>query len=348
MVAYGFRLHKLTAHEGLTRAELNLGDVGGGTAAVSALKNLRDRIEALEGKTIIGKSIYAHEPVDLTPVLRSELPRQSTRPYMHIVSHTQSGHKLKVTLDYGREGDFDNILSAGSSPRPMDGLAAARTFRVWFLVPPSGTVAYMISETKGQSYGGTALLDRLRVENQRAAATPNGSGLDIGHWVRWKFEDLFDGSRIDDIFRKGENFELEVRRVGHSASGAAKSGMVRITENGLGAGVRVKDAITAVRGWWDNRASGTEIARSERAARDLGTLIDLSIDFTDLGFNDGEIRFTQEGKVLTINPNKIEKLLVYPMGTNRPNDMDMTKAAAVRLNNINRDLSLNIDLGSLV
>jgi hypothetical protein len=348
MVAYGFRLHKLTAHEGMARAELDLGDVGGAANPVSALRSLRDRIESLEGKTIIDKAVYAHEPADLTPPVPSALPRQSTRPYMHIVSHTLSGRKLKVTLDYGREGDFDNILSADNSPRPMDGLAAARTFRVWFIVPPSGTVAYMISETKGQSYAGTALLDRLRVENQRAACTPQGTGLDVGHWVRWKFEDLFDGSRIDDIFRKGENFELEVRRVGHAPSGAPRSGMVKITENGLGGGARVQDAIAAVRGWWNNRGSGTALARSERAARDLGTLIDLNIDFNNLGFNDGEIRFTQEGKVLTINPNKIEKLLVYPMGTVRPNDMDMTKAAAVRLHNVNRDLSLNIDLADLV
>lgn len=347
MTAYGFRLHKITAHAGLSRPELDLSDVGDGSATQAAIDALMDRLDALVGTTIVGSPTYAQHPSDLVPSGPTALPRNTTRPYMYVRFVNRSGRRIKVTLDYGREGDYNTLLDNGGAPRPMDGLAASRTFRVWFLVPPSGKVAYMVSEVKGQSFAGEALLDRLRVENQRAVCSVRGGDLLVGHFVRWRHEPLFDGSRINDIFNGADNFEIELRRVGHTRTGAPTSGDVKITEYGLDSAARVQQAVGAVRGWWQNRANGTKQARSEQAARDLGTLIDLNVNFAQLGFNDGEVRFTQQGKVQRINPNKIEKLYVYPVGTSVPSDRDLTSKAAARLDNVNRDLSLNIDLSDL-
>jgi hypothetical protein len=311
------------------------------------MRLVRDGVDLLAGRTVIGSPTYAEIPADLTPPVAAAVPRESTRPYLHVVSSTVSGRKLKVIVDYGREGDFDHLLSQGSAPRSMHGLAAARTYRVWFLVPPIGTTIYMISETKGQSFAGEALVDRLRVENQRQACTPNGAALDVDRWIRWKYEPLFDGQRIQDIFNGADEFELKVRRVSHSPGGAPQSGTVTITENGLSHG-NTQGAIAAVRGWWNDRRAGTTVSRSERAARDIGSLIDLNLNFQQLGFNDGEIRFKQDGKVQMINPNKIERLFVYPMGEAPPHDRDLTVKAAGRLSNISRDLSVNVDLSDLL
>ena len=347
MTAYGFRLHKVTAHAGLTRPELDLSNVSAGGPAIEAFDALKDRIDAIAGSTIVGSPTYASTPNDLLPAVPGALRRNTTRPYMHVRLVSWSGRTIKVTLDYGREGDFNTLLEHNGAPRPMEGLAASRTYRVWFVVPASGTVIYMVSEVKGQSSAGEALLDRLRVENQHAACWVAGSQLNVGHFVRWKAEPLFDGSRINDIFHGADNFEIELSRVGHSRTGAPSSGKVKITEYGLDGAKRIQQAVTTVATWWQNRGNGTKEARSEQAARDLGTLIDLNVDFDKLGFNDGEIRFTQEGKVQTINPNKIERLFVYPVGTTYPDDKDLTKKAATRLANVNKDLSLNIDLSDL-
>ncbi len=344
MTAYGFRLHKVTAHAGLSRPELDLSNVGGGAAAIGVLQS---RLDALAGQTIVGSPKYAQHPSDLAPVAPAALAKDMTRPYMHIQFVIRSGRRIKVTLDYGREGDYNSLLDSTGAPRPMTGLAASRTYRVWFLVPPGGTVAYMVSETKGQSFAGEALLDRLRVENQRAACSVRGTDLQVGNFVRWRHESLFDRTRIDDIFNGADNFEIELRRVGHTPTGAPSSGDVKITEYGLDGAARIQQAVAAVRGWWQNRGNGSKQARSERAARDLGTLIDLNVPFDQLGFNDGEIRFTQEGKVQRINPNKIEKLYVYPVGTTFPTDQELTNKSAARLDNVSRDLSLNIDLTDL-
>ena len=345
MVAYGYRLFKLDALVGRSQNRVPLEDLEDAGVKGKARKEMHRHLDSLVSTLLFGPSTYLNESpvaqggdVNVTNVAKQY-------PYVRVRSVKRDGNTIKASVEYGREGDYELLVSQdGSEDVRMLRKAAVRTFRIWFIFPKAGHDGFVVAETRGRTQVAEVLTHWLKVQNQHAAATFNGEGeRSEGPWVRWRVASVFGDDRIDSVLKEGHDHAvtLKRRRVDPASNRVSKD--LILTKQGLPMSKR--EALRGIiRNWWEQRKGGISDDKRQEAAESLWTVMDEPGGADTLQFNDGEISFTEQGKTQTISPSTIERLFVYPLGNDRPSDAKLLGAARKTLGPIARDLKVEVDL----
>lgn len=345
MAAYGYRLFTIEAflRRSRTKGDLtDLSDLGVGTdGATELVRHLTDNKDSL----LVGAANYRRvgdfedEGDDLVRASRKH-------PYLVVRDVQREGNRVEVQVEYGREGDYEILLSSdGSETIEMKGRAAARRYRVWFIFPErqtEGKTGFVISETRGRTHAATALVHWLRVQNQRAVSRVTDGNLQEGDWVRWHTVEAFDPHRLDDVLSESSSHQITLRRKTVDAAGDRRGGALKLTQQGIPVS-KVRDLKAIIQNWWETR-NDRSLERRRSAARDLGVLLGMSDEASTLGFNDGEISFQEMNKTQTISPNTIERLYVYPLGERPQSKNEILTAAFETLRGIAPALDVEVDL----
>lgn len=344
MTAYGYRIFTLSAFKGRGRTALDFGDMSEGGVPTSAAVELENHLARLKDELLFGAPTYISEVEDLEPKDPDKLRKEiKSHPYLVIRKVARSGQRIKVEVQYGREGDYDILLSQdGSQPVQLTGKAPSRTYRIWFLAPSVGESGFVVGETKGRTYAATALVHWLRVQNQQANVSFDEDNERVeDDWVRWDVREAFDKNRIDEVLRESHDHSVTLKR--HSIDGAGNhfEGDLKLSQQGIPIS-KLDDVKAIIRKWWDNRNEKTPEKRKEAAA-ELGTILGMSSATSSLGFNDGEITFREKNKTQTISPNTIERLFVYPLGEIAPSNKALLNAALATIGPIAEDLQIEVD-----
>ena len=344
LTAYGYRLHTLAAYKGRSRAPLDFGDLSEGGIGTSAVSELESHLLRLKNILLFGSASYVNLPADLDPVDPTIVRKQAkTHPYLVVRSVSRVGQRIKVLVDYGREGDYEILLSADGAPSlELKGKAAARSYRIWFLVPSVGESGFMVSETKGRTHAGAALVHWLRVQNQHGSVSFDAQGeRSEADWVRWDDREAFDANRIDEVLRESHDHSVTLKRHRVDGAGNRLEGDLKLTQQGIPRS-KLDDVKGVILKWWNERAEKSP-QKKQLAATELGTILGMSSQTSSLGFNDGEISFREKNKTQTISPNTIERLFVYPLGEIPPKDKPLLNAALATLAPIAEDLGIEVD-----
>lgn len=337
MTAYGFRLSTVVVYAGSKQDELTMGKLVGGEA--DAVKAFVTQCERFVEHALIGQPTYAgrggareqsEEGGSLDP--------KGHDPYLLIKKVTSDGRRVDVVVEYGREGDFEVLLNRDRSPSQlMRGKAAARTYRLIFFFPTTGSKGIMISETRGLTHAGEALLKWLSVANQRAAVTVTGDEVvTTKKWDRWVHRPMIDPNRLAAIKNASSDVELQVTR--RKKSGAPDSGRLVVSENHLSV-KKVDEAFNLITHWWEQRSKGTKDERKYAGAFAVAELIDYQVgdDFTD-----GVIRFKENGKTQSVTSTTIDQLFIYPLGEVTPILQTIYHTAVQRLTPMVKELEIAI------
>lgn len=346
MVAYGFRLFLVEVHLGRKHAPMELDDLLEAGRLGPAVEELHRHLLDLQDRLLFGPATYRTAPLEDGEDDEVETDKRNKRhPYVRIHDVTRQANRVDVSLDYGREGDYELLIRQDGSEASLRRSASTNPFRLTFYFPRVGTQAVMISETRGRTSSGLALLNWLKVKNQHEAVGWDRNGDRTEEpWVRWSADPMFDERRIDSIIRDGSDHSITLKR--HKIDAADNrhtDGGLKMTKQGIPIG-RIEDLRNTLRKWWDERALVDKVKKSSTAAHDLGVLVAPTEVLDKLSFDDGEITFDENGKTQTIDPNTIERLFVYPVGESRPSLEELREAARTRLQPLLRPLSLEIDL----
>ncbi|WP_157480212.1 hypothetical protein [Leifsonia sp. Root227] len=329
----------MSAYVGRSRKQLPFDDLSAGGRDSTAADEIARHLRTLQDKLLFGAAVYQNSPDDL------DLPEDVTKkyPYVRVKTVARDGERVMVRVEYGREGDYEVLLSSdGSQDIQLKGKATARTFRIWFIAPETGSDGFVVSETLGRTYAAQVLVHWLRVLNQRESVSFNEAGdREEDPFVRWHLVEAFDGHRVDDILNDSKDHSITLRRRSSDSGANRHRGELKLTQQGVPVS-RVDDLKGIIRQWWEDR-NAKSLDKTRAAARDLGTLIGAS-DATDkLEFNDGEITFLEKNKTQTISPNTIERLFVYPLGERSPSDKELLATALETLGPIAEDLKIEIN-----
>jgi len=351
MTAYGYRLFTMASYFGRSRDTVPLDDFSSLGKPGLGIEELERHLLELQDELLFGAPNYWSEPTDQDedededPTISVSVKKH---PYLRVRRVVRQANRLAVSVEYGREGDYEILLSQdGSDPIPLKGKATARRFRVWFYFPVSGANAFMVSETKGRTHAGRPLVHWLRVKNQRAAVTfdTDGARTELP-WARWDLTETLDENRIDEVLQESSEHSITLRRRSIDTANNRHRGELKLTQQGVPLS-KTDDLKAIIKGWWTNRSKGKEPEVRKEAAAHLGTLIGVSDASTSLDFNDGEITFLEKNKVQTISPSSIERLFVYPLGEKVPSDADLLVAAVNVLRPVAEDLKIDIRLSTV-
>lgn len=346
MTAYGYRLFTIDAYLGRSRNELDFENLSDGGVDSNAVDELERHLRAIDGELLFGAATYRNDPPNPDEE-EDEISSKVTKrhPYLRVRSVARSGQRIQVAVEYGREGDYEYLLSQdGSANIEMRGKATARVYRVWFLIPRKGTSGFVVSETRGRTNAAAVLVHWMRVQNQHQAVSFNSDGArSETPWVRWDVREAFDAHRIDEVLKESSDHAVTLRRRAADGAGNRTSGELRLTQQGIPQS-RKDDIKEIISKWWEERGLGRTPERRREAAKQLGTLIGVSDALDKLDFNDGEITFSEKNKTQTISPNTIERLFVYPLGEQRPRDKELLGAALTTLRPMAEDLKIEIDV----
>lgn len=337
MTAFGYRLSTVVVHDGAKHKELPMGKLVGGEA--DAVKAFVKQCERFVGYALIGRPTYADKSSG-----RNESPEGGSLdpkghdPYLLIKSVTADGRRVDVSVEYGREGDFESLLHRDRTPsQPMRGKAASRTYRLIFFFPTTGSKGIMISETRGVTHAGEILLHWLSVTNQRESVTvTDGSLVQNKSWDRWKQHPMIDEDRLASIKTGASNVELQVTR--RKKSGAPNSGRLAVSEKDLSI-KKVDAAFDLILHWFAERTVGTKDERKLAGAFAVGELIDYGVDDE---FEDGVIRFKENGKTQSVSATTIDQLFIYPLGDITPTLQSIYYSAVQRLTPMAKELDIAI------
>lgn len=343
LATYGYRIHEVEVNNAGGRTALALDDLKFAGLQGDAYDALYDQLTAMKNKIYIGNATYLRTRADETARIKAVQDPTVLHPYMVVRNVYRTNRRIDVTVEFGKEGDYESLLSRDNRPpEALIGRAPVRPYAVSFHMPRKGTTAYMVSATKGRTYVGEALLHRVRVENQRAVCVlDKNDALVEKPFIRWSSSPLFDPGRIEAIIAEGKNHTLTVTGTGTAPDGAPTAQTLRITQQGVPVS-RMDDLTATIRNWWERRNKGSKKERSQQGAAELGSLVSASVQGVD--FEDGEIRFLENGKQQSITPNTIERLFIYPMGDTPPAPEVWQAAAAGKLQTINTDIKVKLDL----
>ncbi|MHA7145483.1 hypothetical protein ACX80U_12270 [Arthrobacter sp. TmT3-37] len=308
-----------------------------------AYEELFLRLTEMKDKLFLGEATYLRD-LDKEAARKAKLDDEDELvPYLIVTDVTRERRRIDVIAAYGKENDYEDLHSRDGSPSvQMKKKAATRKYQVTFHVPSVGTEAIMVSITKGRSYLGETLLQRLNVQSQRGAVSFDGAGTPSETpWIRWRPAPMFDPGRIDTIINEGASHALTLTGRGRLPSGAQSSGTIKLTEQGIPVS-RMSDLIQVIRSWWGRKKVGSPEDRSKEGAQELGVLVSADIDNFD--YEDGEISFLENGKKQTITPNTIERLFIYPIGDVLPSPAIWRSTVAGKLKSINTGLQIELDL----
>lgn len=332
MALRGFRLYTVEATIARTRGRLEFAS----KTWPDPLNDLHAQLQALEGRTFVRDATYVPKEPDeegsehlpaRTPVLRVDSVRRRTS-------------SVEAAVSYGRIGDYGFALSADGEPDfPLRRHAASRPYRVIIHLPKAGTSGAMVSEVVGRTHAGEMLLKRLSVENFRRAEQE----ADDTHWLRWLPNGIFDEGRIEEVLTTGAIEGLRLRRRAVNAAGVRTSQDLYLTQNGIPAR-HVSDARKMVAKWL-RRHLDIKSGKADGTRDTVSALVELvDGEVGDLGFTDGVLTFRDDGKVQSLGPSNLDKILTYPMSDETPTIEALRSASNVRLRPLMASLKVPIDL----
>ncbi len=296
---------------------LRIEDVSEAADNVDACTEVFRVAQEIEGKLELGAPTY-YVSEEHEEQRESEMAAATELPYFVLEDVKRDDRVIEFRVRIGRESDHDGLMKRDGSSEPMSERAAVRRFSVWMVFPAAGDYAFMISETRGRTYVGELLLQWLTRTLQREAVTVSDKGKkNEGPWLNWKLEPRIDGHRLDGILSDSGNHAFKLRRHTVSAAGGRSSYDLELTQIGLKK-TSVEKLLEVIMKMNDRRGKGNEKDRRKQAAKDVLSLVDADVAGVD--FTDGEISFTERGKVQTINAETVDRLFVYPLGSKRPSE----------------------------
>jgi len=279
--------------------------------------------QEIEGKLQLGAPTYFVSE-EMEEQRESEMAAATELPYFILEEVKRNDRVLEFRVRIGRESDHDGLMGRDGSSEPMRERAAVRRFGVWIVFPSAGDYAFMISETRGRTYVGELLLQWLTRSLQREAVTVNEKGKkNEGPWLNWRLEPRIDGHRLDGILSDSGNHAFRLRRHTVTSAGGRSSYDLELTQIGLKK-TSVEKLLDVIMKMNDRRGKGSEQDRRKQAAKDVLSLVDA--DVAGVEFTDGEISFTEKGKVQTINAETVDRLFIYPLGSKRPSENSLLDA----------------------
>ncbi len=295
MAVRGFRLYKLEVAPGSKRSRIPL---GGEHISDLMLKRLNTDLERLRGTVFVGApKTGPDEPIP------EKIAAGTT--VMRVDSVTQHGATFEIVVAYGRTGEHELALSAeGDADIVLERLAVSNRFRVHLYMPTEGNVGLMASEVIGRSHVSDVFLRRLTAENERAYYLEGKKH----PWLRWVHSKLFDASRIREIAAADYVTGISLKRSKRGADGERSTQGLTLQQNGIPASKRAKVAEIL------NRWVLKSLKKYSGSVSEVDEMIDLvDGDVRDLGFDDGEIHFQEDGKQQSISPSNLEKIFTYPL-----------------------------------
>lgn len=328
MTMYGFRLFTIGARLGMRPRPLQFGD----GLLNNPVQTLVEQIEPLRGQVFARDATYA--PVVQQPDPATPLPART--PVLRIDGLWVRGTTVRVDVSYGRIGDYSFAMNTqGSQDLSLDGHAAARRYTNFIHLPTHGEQAILVSGTTGRTHAGLAVLKRAAVQAY-VRADPTGAD-----WVRWTHGVLLDDSRIDEVASQGRLEGLRLKRKGYNAAGDRTTRNLTLTQNGIREG-DVPKVRSMIRGWVQRAAGDGQHASSSSEIQALVELVDG--DVSGVGFNDGVISYSENGKTQVIGPSSLDKILVYPVDDVPPTADALLQVSSYRLRPLLQAIGAPIDL----
>lgn len=332
MALRGFRLYTIERTIARTRGRLEFG----GDLQPSPLDDLHEQLLALEGRTFVRDATYVATAPDEEG--SDHLPART--PVLRVDWIRRRASSMEAAVSYGRIGDYGFAMSADGDPDfPLQRHAASRPYRVVIHLPRAGTMGAMVSEVVGRTHAGELLLKRLSVENFRRAA----QGPDDGHWHRWLPNGIFDEGRIEEVLTTGAVEGLRLRRRAVGSSGVRTSHDLYLTQNGIPA--RHVDAARRMVSRWLKRHLDIKSGKADGGHDAVSALVQLvDGEVEGLNFTDGVLTFRDDGKVQSLGPSSLDRILTYPMSDGDHTIEALRSASNDRLRPLMAGLRVPIDL----
>ena len=324
MATYGFRVHTMEPHVRRTEKFLQIEDAAGAGGEADACDQMYRELLELQGILNIGTPTYFVDEQS-EEIRAAALEAANDLAYFLVHKVNRDGRVLEVIVETGKEADHDALASRDGTHEEMTRRAPVRRSTVVFAFPEKGGTAIMLSDVRGRNYAGQLLIQWLTRTAQRANVQVTEKGKKEEPWLNWKLTPQIDGERLDGVLSGSSEHTLKLRRRYVNAQGGRASFDLELVQFGLKK--TGKDAFLAVvLGMADRRNKGTEAARRAAAAVDVITLVDP--DVAGVGFNDGELSFSENGKVQTVNAETVDRLFVYPTGSVKLDPTELRKKAA--------------------
>lgn len=318
MAVHGYRLHKIDAFVGRTRGPWTSASPGTYAEALTAA------LQPLLERPWVGAGSYARDPRDPLEEL------QPSTPITVVESVERVGNRIEVVASTGRTGEHTSLLSLKGPVEMPDAWAPARRFSVVFFCPDTGSEAVMASSTVGRSFIGIGVLN---------LASHLASFSNPGAWVRWVPRAMPDPQRIAEVASQDSVTELRLVRHSYDRAGAPTKPKVTLTQSGVTPAKR--GALVSILERWMRAASGeTSLVKAQEVSA-LVELADESID--TVGFTDGSVSFSENDKIQTISPSKLDGILVYPVGHSPLNPTDLTDACRARASHLSEILGIPVE-----
>lgn len=324
MSVYGFRLHTIEAFDGHRRAK----------AIEFAEDEMVGALEAdlrpLEGLTFTRAPVY--KPAD---ALDDESVPVRT-PVMRIDTVRREGSRLEVEVGYGRTGEHSFLLGSDGSVRDLHGWAPARRYISVFYGARVGARGAMVSSVAGRTFAGELLMRRASVQAALRADQPDASGA----WRRWVPRVMVDQHRIEEVAQKGDLEGIQLERRSFDAAGNLTRRPVTLTQSGVLK--KHTPHVTELLKRWVSAAAGERTLSKSAEVSALVELVDG--DVGALGFTDGKLSFKENDKTQTIGPSTLDRILVYPVGSEPLDAPALRRHGSERIRPLSEVLGLAVDL----
>ena len=331
----GYRLHVVELRRERALSALDLENLDGNTAADLFMA----QVSAIKGKTFVGPATYVDaEKADsgTTSAAQENLPRDT--PILRVDEVSRVGERVEVWVSYGRAGDYDFVIHAGDGKDvPLNAGAAGRRYPVIFFGSRVGKQCVVASGVAGRTYVGTMLLSRLSVENYRLAR----KGSNKGDWRKWFPGVLVDEEHVREVVKRGKVEDIRLKRRGYDRAGQQKSRKLMLTQTGIRPDDRNK-VVELVLGWVEAAAGKKASSSPHSAVAALIQLLDIDVDVSGFGFNDGALSFHEGGKTQSIAPSNLHRILTYTLEGDATIE-DVRKGATGRIAAMKASLDGNFD-----
>lgn len=339
---YGFRVHTIEPRVRRTQEFLTIEDVSDAGGETDALEQVHKELLALTGQTKVGAPAYFQSKAE-DDARQDAIEKSEDAPYFTLIDVTRDGRVLELLVETGKEADHDGLRSRDGTTQSLKKKAAIRRSTVLLAFPKKGSEAFMVSETRGQSWSGEFVIQWITRTAQRANVVLDADGQrkDELPWLNWKITPRIDGDRLDGILKDSSEHTFRLRRQSVTAQGTRTSYDIELVQFGLKKTPveRVLDVLTNMA---ERKKQGTEAERRAAAAADVLTLVEP--DVGGVAFTDGELSFLEKGKRQTINSETIDQLFVYPLSSARPSPAELRNHAASVIQKIAPTLGIQANL----
>ncbi|MBD8218105.1 hypothetical protein IFU40_05570 [Microbacterium sp. CFBP 13617] len=342
MATYGYRVHYLEPHIRRTQNFLTVEDVSQASDDTDAIEDVHRRLLALQDETHVGRPTYfvsdEHEALR-----QADMDEANDLPYLTILKVDREDRVIEILVETGREQDHDGIRTRDGQEEPIRRKAAVRRSWVVLAFPRKGDRALMVSEVRGRTFAGVELFELLTRTAQREKVRQDEKGNKTEDpWLNWKLTPCVDGDRLDGILNGSSDHAIKLRRNTVNAQGNRGSYDIELVQFGLKS-TPIERLTQVILDMAHRKGSDTEEARRRAAAADVVTLVEPNVGGVE--FTDAEISFKENGKTQTVTSETVDKLFVYPIGSQRMKTaMDLRSKAAPVVQRIAPTLGIQADL----